>query len=91
MRKTIALFVCIVLAMTSINLSGQGDMGGTGFTVEYTANPFSSTSLLSPGYMRAKFLTGNLGFRLGGKATVTNSQTDPTTITGEKNSTSVLK
>ena len=79
MRKTIALFACIVFAISSNELKGQ-DLGGTGFTVEYTASPFSSNSFLSPGFVRAKFLTGTLGFRLGGKASVTNIQIEPTTI-----------
>lgn len=80
MRKTIALFACIVFAISGNELKGQGDLGGTGFTIEYTASPFSSNSFLSPGFLRAKFLTGNLGFRLGGQASVTNRQIEPTTI-----------
>jgi hypothetical protein len=79
MRKTIILFACIVLAMSGMNLSGQMD-GGYGVTVEYTANPFNSSSLLSPGFMRVKYLTGQIGFRLGAQAAVTNTQTEPTTI-----------
>ncbi|MCF8226389.1 MAG: hypothetical protein K9J30_10985 [Bacteroidales bacterium] len=79
MRRTVALFACIALALTSTDLSAQGLAGGSGFTVEYTANPFGST-FLSPGYMRAKFLAGPMGIRIGGKASFSNTQTDPYTI-----------
>lgn len=80
MRKTIALLAGIILSMSGFQLSGQGAAGGNGFTVEFTASPFYSESLLSPGYLRAKFLTGPLGFRLGAKASVTNTQVEPNTI-----------
>lgn len=80
MKKNVALLAVIVLMITSLNLAGQGGAGGSGMTVEYTANPFSATSLLSPGFMRAKFLTGPLGFRLGAKVDMANTQLDPTTI-----------
>lgn len=80
MRKSITLIVCVVLTISSSKLSGQGDAGGSGVTVEYTASPFSSNSFLSPGFLRAKFLAGNLGFRLGGQVSVTNTQIEPTTI-----------
>ncbi|MCF8346633.1 MAG: hypothetical protein K9G38_05435 [Bacteroidales bacterium] len=80
MRKTITLLVCIACAVASIDLSGQGDVGGNGFTVEFTASPFYSESLLSPGFLRAKFLAGQLGFRLGAQASVSNTQPDLNTI-----------
>lgn len=80
MTKKVALVAVIVLTITSLNLAGQGGAGGSGVTVEYTANPFSSTSFLSPGYIRAKFLAGPLGFRLGAKVDMANTQLEPTTI-----------
>lgn len=80
MRKTIVVFFCIVIAMTSTKSMAQGGIAGTGVTVEYTASPFGSSSFMSPGYFRVKYLTGQIGIRLGAMGSIMNTQLEPSTI-----------
>ncbi|MFW6326891.1 MAG: hypothetical protein ACOC2F_01120, partial [Bacteroidota bacterium] len=78
MKKNYFLFIVLFLLAIPFSSFGQG---GSGIAVEYTASPFGSSSFLTPGNIRAKFLAGNLGFRLGLNTTVSNNEPEPTTIT----------
>ncbi len=83
MKKTRTFCIAILMAVFSFNAMGQDDSGGGGggASVEFTASPFENTqAFLTPGFVRAKFLFGPIGARLGFMASVNNNETDPTTV-----------
>lgn len=87
MRKISTYCIAVLLAIVSSNALCQEESGGGGaggVAVEVTASPFENTqAFLTPGYVRAKYLMGPFGFRLGFMAAVDNNETTSTTILHE--------
>jgi len=83
MKKINVLIVACIMAISSFNALGQGGDagGGGGVSLEVTASPFVNTeALLTPGFIRAKYLMGPYAVRLGFIGSLNNNETDPNTI-----------
>ncbi len=74
-----SFLIALIMAISCFTAQGQGS-GGGGVAVEYQASPLGAISPTNPGYIRAKFIAGSLGFRLTGTGYMTNDEVRPEAI-----------